>query len=89
MPSKTGRLKQIGEQLKAQRGPCWICGMPIDYSLPWDDVNAFTIEHVHPRSTHPHLEHDPGNAVAAHGRCNRSRGNRDYKPGLGIRSRDW
>ena len=89
MPSKTHSLRKIGEQLKAQRRPCWICGQPIDYSLPHDDLEAFTIEHIHPRSTHPQLESDPANCVAAHASCNKRRGNSAYRPGLGVRSREW
>ncbi|WP_082043158.1 HNH endonuclease [Rhodococcus sp. MEB064] len=89
MPSKTYRLIGISEELRQQRRPCWICGQPIDYTLPHNDTEAFTVEHIHPRSTHPHLENDPANCVAAHASCNKRRGNRNYKPGLGVRSREW
>lgn len=89
MPSKTAALHKIAANLREARGPCWICGQAIDYSLPHDDPNAFTVEHIHPRSTHPHLINDPGNAVAAHARCNKARGNKAYAPSLGALSEDW
>ena len=87
--SKTYRLRAIGEELRRKHGPCYLCGQPINYTLPHDNPMAFTIEHVKPRSTHPHLENDPTNCVPAHAKCNKSRGNADPTPGLGNRSRTW
>ncbi|QXQ14860.1 HNH endonuclease [Skermania piniformis] len=96
MGSKNSRaLREIDRTLRARQGPCWICGHPIDYTRPYHredgtcDPDAFTIEHIHPRSTHPHLEHDPGNCVPAHARCNKQRGNRPYHPNLGTPTQDW
>lgn len=89
MPSKTHALRSIAANLRAARGPCFICGMTIDYSLPHDDPDAFTVEHIHPRSTHPHLENDPGNCVPSHAKCNKSRGNRPYQPSIGSLSEDF
>lgn len=89
MPSKTAALRKIAENLRLARGNCWLCGQPIDYTLPHDDDNAFTVEHIHPRSTHPHLVDDPGNCVPAHARCNKARGNKAYAPSLGSLSEDW
>lgn len=86
MPSKTHQLRKIADNLRLGRGPCWICGQPIDYSLPHDDEMAFTVEHIHPRSTHKHLENDPGNCVAAHARCNKARQDKAYAPSLGTLS---
>lgn len=89
MPSKTHQLRAIGKNLRAQRRPCCLCGQSINYLLPHDDPEAFTIEHVKPRSTHPHLENDPSNCDAAHASCNKSKGAGQHKPGLGVRSREW
>lgn len=89
MPSKNHSLRKIGKQLKAQRGPCTLCGQPIDYSLPHDDPEAFTIEHIFPRSTHPHLENDPANTVAAHASCNKKRGVKPYEKTPWMRAEDW
>ena len=89
MPSKTPQLIRITAELKARRGPCWICGQAIDYSLPYDDEMAFSLEHIMPRSTHPDLENDPGNCVASHSRCNKARGNKAYAPSIGVASEDF
>jgi len=84
VPSKNHQLNKIAANLRAGCGPCGLCGQSIDYSLPHDDEMAFTIEHIHPRSTHPHLATDPGNCVSAHARCNKRRGNGAYAPSLGV-----
>ncbi|OZF40762.1 hypothetical protein CH296_00455 [Rhodococcus sp. 14-2496-1d] len=89
MPSRNADLNRIADELKSRRPPCFICGQPIDYSLPPDHPDAFSLEHRYPRSTHPHLVTDPANCFAAHLDCNKRRGNRAYKPGLGVRSREW
>jgi 5-methylcytosine-specific restriction endonuclease McrA len=85
----TRRFKLLARKLRAARRPCWLCGQPIDYSLPRDDPQAFTVDHALPRSTHPHLAEEPTNLRAAHARCNKSRGTTDPKPGIGSTSRDW
>ncbi|QHN17864.1 HNH endonuclease [Gordonia amarae] len=70
--------------------PCHLCGDRIDYSLEdGKDPNAFECDHFHPVSTHPHLAYDPANYHAAHLDCNRSRGNRDVRPTLGVPSEEW
>ncbi len=85
----------------ATRGlACWICQMPIDYNLPHlDDMgylveNSWELDHYYPRSTHPELQLDPGNARPSHARCNRHRS--DTPPelvvaqqSLGQQSRRW
>lgn len=78
--------------IRARRGPCCICGRPIDYALPFTDGMAFTVAHDKPKSTHPHLAEDPGNLKgAAHRSCNAREGNRE--PGLltvmGATSFEW
>lgn len=89
MPSRTPALNRIAADLKATQPPCFICGQAIDYTLPWDHRDAFTVEHIKPRSTHPHLMEDPANCVAAHARCNKGRGDRQYTASLGALSADW
>lgn len=89
MPSRTHALNQIAANLRAAGGPCFICGQPIDYRLPWDDPNAFTVEHIKPRATHPHLAEDPANCAPAHARCNKGRQTKPYAPSLGALSSDW
>lgn len=89
MPSKNHSLRKIGEQLKAQRRPCCICHQPIDYSLPHDHPEAFTIEHRFPRSTHPHLESDPANCDAAHASCNKRRGTTPYEKTAWVTAEEW
>ena len=83
------RYRALVKWLRAQRYACWLCGQPIDYSAKPQTPDAFEPDHVYPLSTHPELAEDPGNLRASHCRCNRARGNRQPKPGLGDRSRNW
>ncbi|GAA1323073.1 HNH endonuclease [Leucobacter albus] len=59
--------------LKAKRHDCWLCGDPIDYTLPWKHKMAFTADHIQPRSKGGHIY---GEIRAAHRSCNSSRSNR-------------
>jgi 5-methylcytosine-specific restriction endonuclease McrA len=85
---RTPAFERIKANLRARRAPCWLCGQPIDYTLPWDDLEAFTVDHIKPRSTHPEMADEPSNCLAAHAKCNKSRGN-SAVTGLGTTSRDW
>ena len=74
---------------------CELAGLPadIDYSLgPYTrggDVMAWSPEHLKPRKSWPHLALEPSNIVAAHFRCNASRGTKAGMSELGTRTRDW
>lgn len=82
--------RKLALNLKGQRRPCCHCGQPIDYSIvDTNDPNAFTVEHIKPLSTHPHLAEEPSNFDASHRRCNASRGVGEMKPSLGTPSNDW
>lgn len=88
------RFRRLAANLRTQRRPCCICHEPIDYQLRWPDPGSFSVEHIKPWSTHPHLREDPANLDAAHLRCNSARGRRtrttaDLARGLGQRSRQW
>lgn len=65
--------------LRAQRLPCWLCGHNIAYEVRGPEAGkhplAFTLDHETPLSRGGDLL-DPGNARAAHRRCNSARGNR-------------
>ena len=63
--------------LRAKRMPCWLCGKPIDYSLPYidpttgkPDPRTFSADHVDPvgRGGSNH-----GELRAAHLGCNKKR----------------
>lgn len=68
---------RLKANLRAQHRPCCICGQPIDYTLRWPDPQCFTVQHIKPWSTHPHLREDPANLDAAHLSCNTSLSDRD------------
>lgn len=59
--------------LRALRHDCWLCGEPIDYTLPYTDAMSFTADHVHARSKGGALL---GELRAAHRSCNSRRSNR-------------
>lgn len=69
--------------------PCWLCGDPIDYTLPYPHPESFSLDHAKTRTAHMELAEDPGNFRPSHLDCNKRRGDRDPAPGLGVRSEDW
>jgi 5-methylcytosine-specific restriction endonuclease McrA len=77
------------EQCILEDRPCWLCGQPIDYTLPHDHDDAFSLDHRFPVSTHPQYAEDPAAFEASHSRCNKSRGARAQPLHLGARSRNW
>lgn len=83
------RMKQLRADQRAKRLPCWLCGQAIDYDA--DDPHAddaFSYDHAVPWSVDRALRLDPGNGRSAHQRCNKSRGSRAPRPGLGFRARE-
>lgn len=85
----THTFRRLAATLRSEQRPCWLCGQDIDYEAERDDPDSFTVDHIHPLSTHPHLAEDYANLAAAHKRCNSARGNKAPRPGLGLRSREW
>lgn len=84
---------RLFERDRAANAPCIWCGAPIDYSLgPYrrgGNMQAWSPEHVLPRSKHPELALDAGNIRASHHRCNVARGTRAGLTNLGQPSRQW
>ncbi|HJX77284.1 HNH endonuclease [Glutamicibacter sp.] len=72
-----------------KQAQCWLCSMPIDYTIPWPDDEAFELDHLYPRSTHPEHAEDPANFRASHRRCNNKRSNKMQVGGLGTLKRNW
>lgn len=84
-----GRWRKLWADQRAKRLPCWICQQPINYSAPPESDDSFSADHFHPRSTHPHLAEEPSNLRSAHLHCNKARGDREVKPGLGHAVQSW
>lgn len=67
---RTGRpFRRLRDRLKASGAPCWVCGYPIDVSLPWWSPWSHTVDHVVPLAAHG-AELDPANVRSAHRKCN-------------------
>ena len=64
-------VRKLGER---DQLPCCICEMPIDYTLRYPHKQACTVQHLKPRTTHPHLTWEPSNMAPAHADCNSSQG---------------
>lgn len=88
-PRSTRRYKQLREDQRKRRLPCWICGGPIDYAASKGEPLAFTADHVQPVVTHPERALDPTNIKSAHTRCNSRRQDGPPKPDIGPSSRPW
>jgi 5-methylcytosine-specific restriction endonuclease McrA len=81
--------KAFHRQCMAENARCWLCWQPIDYMLPSDEPFAFSVDHMHPVSTHPELAEDIRNFRPSHLDCNVRRGNRPPSLDLGSPSRAW
>lgn len=76
--------------LRAQKRPCAICGMAIDYSLNYPHPESFSVDHRIPRSQRPDLAEDPGNLQASHLRCNQGKSdNAQFAANLGYLSEEF
>jgi 5-methylcytosine-specific restriction endonuclease McrA len=80
---------RLRANIVANHPPCWLCGQPIDYSLPGTHPDGFSVDHVKGYATHRHLAEEPTNLAAAHLHCNQSRGTRAPRPGVTATSRSW
>jgi hypothetical protein len=72
--------------------PCWLDGEPIDYSLPRDHPDAWSLDHAIPMSDPIRgiaLALDPNNFRSAHLACNKRRGNNEPHIPIGKPSRVW
>ncbi|QLF84048.1 HNH endonuclease [Gordonia phage Upyo] len=85
----TRLAKRYRSKCEVVKAPCWICGQPIDYTIPPGNTDAFEVDHFHPVTTHPHLFEEPANFRPSHKGCNSSRGNKELSPTLGQPSEEW
>ncbi len=78
-------LTQLRELLWASREhTCHLCKQPIE---TFTDMH---IDHLYPRSTHPHLTWDPSAMALAHKQCNLQRGTKELTEYKRIKpSRVW
>ncbi|MCL2795845.1 MAG: HNH endonuclease [Microbacteriaceae bacterium] len=89
MPSRgydDNEYRKRARALRHRRQPCWLCGKPIDYSLPYTDPMAFTADHVQPRALGGKLISE---LRAAHRSCNSRRGARAEHSGSVETTRNW
>lgn len=63
------RRNRLLKRLRAEQRPCWICGLPIDYSAPAGNPLAFECDELVPVSKGG-SPFDPANVDAAHRCCN-------------------
>lgn len=73
----------------ANQEPCWLCGMDINYAIKWPDPEAWELDHLYPRSTHPEHAEDPTNFKHSHSACNNRRSNKMPEGGIGNTSEEW
>ena len=79
------RRTALRRRVAAMGAPCWICGLPIDYSLPPGDPLSFEVDELVPVSKGG-APLDPSNVAAAHRCCNGWRGNRSVAEVVRIRA---
>lgn len=83
------RWRRLKAEQRAKGLPCWLCGQPIDYTLPPEHKDSFSVDHEKTWSSHPELREDPANLRSSHLHCNKQRGRSDPRPGLGNLSEEW
>ena len=82
--------KAFRERCAREHAVCWLCGMPIDYTVePNTTDDSFNLDHYYPVSKRPDLQYDPAGFRPSHTSCNRLRGNKDPELPLGTLSRQW
>lgn len=82
--------RRLKAQLRREEANCWLCGYPIDDSLPSTHPMSRTVDEVIPRSRSVDPKRsalDRSNCRAAHRRCNSEKG--DRLVGEERHSRDW
>lgn len=67
-------------RLAREAGPCWICGLEIDYLLRTPDPMSFELDHKKPKDAFPELAFEPTNWAASHRGCNRTKSNKEFAP---------
>ena len=79
-PDKDGadrvKFKHYKERMKAMQLPCAICGLPINYELPYTSPWSFTADHIIPISKGGGTTME--NLQPAHRKCNRAKGEKMY-----------
>jgi hypothetical protein len=78
------RWRRLTQELRQRHDPCWLCGMPIDYTATYPDNNSFTVDHKK-----SWIREDPANLAAAHARCNKTKGSNEAAPTLGYLTEQW
>ena len=68
---------------------CWLCDEPIDYELPAEHPQSFSLDHAYSVSARPDLAEDPANFRPSHLDCNKQRGDGDPFIQLGSPSENW
>lgn len=83
MPRSKGRTgrpwRRIRAQVLAESALCWLCGHPLNKTLPRDHPLAAVVDHVIPLSKGGDPL-DRANLRAAHRRCNATKGARIAGP---------
>ena len=83
--SNGARRSALLEWLRHQCRPCWMCGLPIDYSLPPRHPRSFECDELLPVSKGG-SPYSRGNVDAAHRECNGWRGAKSVELVIAIRN---
>lgn len=85
---RSGRPIRRLRQIVYAREICWLCGKPVDYTVPKRHPQAPSLDHRVPLSRGGHPT-DLGNAELAHYGCNSSRGAAKTTSATRVQSRDY
>lgn len=83
--SNGSRRRALLARMRSVGGPCWICGLPIDYGLPAGDPLSFECDELVPVSKGG-SPYDPANCAHAHRCCNQWRGAKPVQEVEAVRS---
>ena len=74
-----GRRRQLKARIRREEPNCWLCGYPVDLSLPPNHPMSSTVDEVIPRSRSVDRQRaalDRDNCRHAHRACNSAKGDR-------------
>lgn len=81
--------EEFRRRCSTRSATCWLCGKPIDYTLPKEHPEAFNLDHAIPKAERNDLAEDPTNFRPSHKVCNERRGADCPTIDIGAASEQW
>ncbi|MFD7247789.1 hypothetical protein ACFV6Y_38310 [Streptomyces massasporeus] len=80
---------QFRKECEEDQADCWLCFDVINYSLPHEHPESFSVDHAKTVKEYPELAEDPLNFRPSHLICNQRRGDDEPHLDIGEPSEEW